>query len=380
MMPNVPARRLRVVHCLDSFEVGGTELNAVRTIESLDRAAFDIRVVGLSRRGVLLERIERAGVPVEEFAITSLLSPATALVGWRLTRWLRANQIDIVHAHDIYSNIFVVPWARVAGVPVVIASRRWWTETNRAAHVWLNRNAYRLAHRVLANSASVGRLVCDEGVDSSRVLVIPNFVDDAAFDSPPPLELAAMRARLGVTDSDRVVGIVANLHPIKDHATLLDAFARLAPADPSLRLAVVGDGLERGNLEARAASLGIAERVRFAGRQPHQPSCHWAFGVSVLSSRGEGFPNSIVEAMAAARPIVATDVGGVPDAVTHGTTGLLVPAGDPRALADAMLRVLSDPGLARRLAGAAQRAARDRFSRSRVLSQLESTYRDLAEP
>lgn len=367
-------RRHRVVFALDTFEVGGTELNAIRTAERLDRDRFAVEFVCLAARGPLLARVRDAGFPVKEFAIGSLVSAAAVREGGRLWRWLRREGIDVFHAHDIYSNIWGVPIARAARVPLVIASRRWWLETNRPAHVWLNRWAYDLAHRVLANSPSVGRLVEREGVPPGRVLVVPNFIEDHAFAPPGDAFIGRHRAELGIADGDEVVGIVANLHAIKDIATMVRAVARLAPGRPRLKLVLVGDGAERERLLALAASLGVASHVIFAGRRPAQPSMHWLFSVSVLCSRGEGFPNSVVEAMAAGRPVVATAVGGVPDAVVEGETGFLVEPGDDAALARQVALLLDDPPRARAMGEAGVRRAHALFGEREVMQILEAAY------
>lgn len=369
-------RPLRIAYCLDSFDSGGTELNAVRTAERLDRRQFEVHFACLSRRGALLQRVEAAGLTVTEFGIPSLASLAALGSARRLVRWLKDTQIDILHAHDIYSNIFAVPCARVAGVPA-IASRRWWTETNRPEHVWLNRQAYRLARVVLANSPAVAQLVVDEGVDRDRVLTIPNFVDEAAFEPPPRDFVSSARRDLGIGTDDPVLGVVANLHPIKDHRTLFNAVALMSRDLPDLRVVLVGDGSERQPLQDLAAALGIADRVIMAGRRPHAPSSHWMFNVSALTSRGEGFPNSVVEAMAAGRPIVATRVGGIPDAIDHEVSGLLVPSGDPGQLASALLRLFREQGLASRLAAKAQQICRERFGDSVVLPRLATAYESL---
>jgi glycosyltransferase involved in cell wall biosynthesis len=142
---------------------------------------------------------------------------------------------------------------------------------------------------------------------------------------------------------------------------------------------LVGEGAERDALGKLAQSLGLQERVVFAGRRPHTPSLHWLFDISVLSSRGEGFPNSIVEAMAAGRPIVATRVGGVPDAVTDGVSGLLVAPGSPEELAGALARILEDGALGARLAAAARDSARQRFAAGAVIPRLEAAYGSLIE-
>lgn len=367
-------RRRRVVFALDTFEVGGTELNAIRTAERLARDRFAVEFICLAERGPLLARVRDGGFRVTEFAIRSLVGTSAIREGARLRRWLRREAIDVFHAHDIYTNIWGVPVARLARVPLVIASRRWWLETNRPAHVWLNRWAYRLAHRVLANSPSVGRLLEREGVPHAHILVVPNFVEDHAFASPGGEFIGRLRAELGIDDGDEVVGIIANFHAIKDLATMVRAAARLAPDRPRLKVVLVGDGAERERLQALAMSLGVARHVIFAGRRAAQPSMHWLFDVSVLCSRGEGFPNSIVEAMAAARPVVATAVGGVPDAVVDGETGFLVEPGDDAALARRIVHLLEQPALARAMGEAGARRARSLFGEGEVMHILESAY------
>lgn len=372
--PVATPRRLRVVHCFDTFNIGGTEMNAVRTIERLDPARYDVSVACLKREGPLLDRVLALGIPVEEFPIGRLVGGRALREGARLRAWLRARGADVVHAHDVYMNIFAVPWARAAGVPLVVASRRWWVETNRHVHRALNRVAYRLAHVVVANSPSVGRLVVEEGVAPGKVVVLPNFVDEDAFQPPSDAWRSAMRERLGLDGTGPVIGIVANFHAIKDHATLLRAAVPLVAKYPGLRVVLVGDGAERARLTAQAGALGIEPNVILAGRLPHAPSPHWLFDVSTLVSRGEGFPNSIVEAMAAGRPLVATRVGGVPDVVVEGSTGFLLEAGDDRSLATLLDRLLGDAGLAQRMGSAGAVRARSEYYVSAVMNQLDRLY------
>jgi glycosyltransferase involved in cell wall biosynthesis len=365
---------------LDTFEVGGTELNAIRTAERLDRERVDVQFVCLAARGPLLNRVIEGGFRVTEFSIGSLVGARALREGARLRAFLRWEHTEVFHAHDIYTNIWGVPWARLAGVPLVIASRRWWLETNRAAHVWLNRWSYRCAHRVLANSPSVARLVTKEGVPATRALLVPNFVEDGAFTPPDPRIIEGWRSEFHLGADAEVVGIVANFHAIKDIGTLIRAIARLAPGRPRLRLVLVGDGAERQHLSDLAESLGLGPRVIFAGRRPPQPSVHWLFDVSALSSRGEGFPNAIVEAMAARRPVVATAVGGVPDAVDPTETGLLVPTGDDAAMARAIEQLLDDPIRARAMGERGALRARERFGEREVLHTLEAAYRTARAP
>jgi len=156
------------------------------------------------------------------------------------------------------------------------------------------------------------------------------------------------------------------------------AVALLAPAHPRLHLLLVGGGACEGELRAAARELGVADRVHLAGYQPGVPNPHQYLDVSVLCSLHEGFPNAIIEAMAAARPVVATDVGGIRDALTDGETGLLVPAADPAAFAGALERLLRDPAAAEAMGRAGRARAEEHFAAAPVLAGLVSLYAELA--
>jgi len=204
--------------------------------------------------------------------------------------------------------------------------------------------------------------------------IVPNFVDDGAFDDLRSGERERMLYDLGVPPGSLVVGIVARLRPIKDHESLFRATAALRVRWPTLRVVLVGDGGSQGDLEARARALGIGDVVHFAGHRSQEPNPHRLFDISVLCSLSEGFPNSVVEAMAAARPVVASDVGGIPDAVVDGETGLLVPPQSPARLADAIDALLRDPARRAAMGAGGQRRAKARFHAASVVPKLEQLY------
>lgn len=358
------------------MSVGGTEMNAVRTAERLDRERFRLSVVTLRGEGPLAARYERIGIPVVRFPIHSLYAPGTVRQAVRLARFLRTERVSIVHCHDQYSNVFTTLSARLAGVPAVLASKRWLHSSARYRIV--NGIGFRAATRVLANSDMVAEsLVHDDHLAKRRIAVIPNFVDDEAFVPPSSGERAAWVRELRLEHATPIIGIVASLLPIKDHATLFRATHILARRRPGLGLVVVGSGPMLDELQTLATQLGIASNVRFAGLRPQTPSFHHLFDVSVLSSVSEGFPNSLLEAMAAARPIVATAVGGVRDAVRDGENGLLVPPGDPERLATAIAALIEDPERAAAMGRAGARRARAEFEARVVVGALERLYAEL---
>ncbi|HEY2067200.1 MAG TPA: glycosyltransferase [Gemmatimonadaceae bacterium] len=364
-----------LVFAIDNMRYGGTELNAVRTAERLDRRRFDLRVVCLDDRGPIADRYRSMGVPVIRMAVSSLHGPSMLSTGWQFARYLRKERVQIVHAHDMYSNVFATPWARAAGTPVVIASRRWWhTLPNRKLQL-ANAVAFRMAGAVLTNSAQVARSVREvEGVPEARVWTVTNFVDEEAFTPLPEDERARLRREWGVPAGAAVVGCVARLVPVKNHALLVEAFAELRRRNRAVHLVLIGDGECRDALTAQVRALGIEHAVAFVGELRSGGNHHRAFDVSALVSLSEGFPNTLIEAMAAGVPAVATAVGGSVDAVVDGVTGLLVPAERADALTAALQRLVDDSTLRESFGGAARDRAWATYRAGAVVQSLESMY------
>ncbi len=380
LFPSAPARvaPVRIAYCIDTMQIGGTELNALRTAERIDRSRFEISVISLQPDGPLAERYRSAGIPVHPYRLRSLYAPDSVRQGLRLARWLRRERIEILHCHDLYANLFAAPWGRVARVRTVITSRRWLHPLQNRPLEIANRLVFRLGHWVLANSSAVAEsLTATDGVSPARVLVVSNFVDEGAFTRMSSSAKAQIRGELGIPSDALVVGCIARLAPVKDHATLLRAVQLLHGRLPRLHLMLVGDGETRTELEALATQAGIADRVHFAGFRPNEPNLHHVFDVSTLASVSEGFPNSLVEAMAAGRPVVATAVGGNVDAV-RPETGFLVPVRAPEELASAIERLLSDEDLRLRMGAAAREVAHREYHAGSVIPQLEELYLTLA--
>ena len=378
--PPAPARvaPVRIAYCIDTMRIGGTELNALRTAEQIDRSRFQISVISLQPDGPLADRYRSAGIPVHAYRLRSLYALDSIRQGLRLARWLRRERIEILHCHDLYANLFAAPWGRVARVRAVITSRRWLHPLQNRQLEIANQIVFRLGHWVLANSSAVAEsLTATDRMSPDRVLVISNFVDEGAF---TPLSLSAkaqIRRELGIPPDALVVGCIARLAPVKDHATLLRAVQLLCSRLPRLHLMLVGDGESRAELEALAVQAGIADRVHFAGFRPNEPNLHHVFDVSALASLSEGFPNSLVEAMAAGRPVVATSVGGNVDAV-RPATGFLVPVRAPQELAAAIERLFADDDLRLRMGAAAREVAQREYHAGSVIPQLEQLYLTLA--
>jgi len=369
---------VRIAYCLDTMQIGGTELNAVRTAERMDPSRFEISVISVQPDGPIADRYRAAGIPVHAYRLKSLYAPDSLRQGVRLMHWLRRERIEILHCHDLYANLFAAPWGRMAGVRAVITSRRWLDCPSNKLLEIANRLVYRVGHHVLANSPAVAKALENmDGVPPAKVITVSNFVGEGAFAPLSAATKTQLRAEFGIPADALVVGCIARLHPVKDHATLLRAVSQLCGAWPQLHLMLVGDGESRADLEGLATQLGISDRVHFTGFLPNEPNFHHVFDISVLTSVSEGFPNALVEAMAAGRPVVATAVGGNVDAV-RPETGFLIPVAAPAELAAAIERLLSDDSLRLRMGAAARDVAQREYHAGSVIPRLEQLYLKLA--
>ena len=368
-------KKIKLVHCIASFESGGTELNLMRTLERLDPTRFDISILVLKDRGELRERFLRLGFPIVEFRFPTLLSFSALRNATAALRWLREQRPDIVHSHDRYTNTFVTPCARLAGVPFVITSRRWWTAMPRPIYRIGNQFAYRIADCVIANSQATARLMAqDEGIGASKIEILPNFLSEEAFQDLDDAARAQARRRFGIPDGALAISAVTMFRPEKDLETLIRALALLKGDAKRAHLLLIGSGPTEADLRRVAAECGVADRIHFAGYHTSPPNPHVYGDISVLCSLHEGFPNSVIEAMAAARPVVATEVGGIPDAVDAEVTGLLVPPHSPEFLASALCRLIRDPQLSVEMGKRGRVKARALFGADKVLHKLNEIY------
>jgi glycosyltransferase involved in cell wall biosynthesis len=275
--------------------------------------------------------------------------------------WCRRERIAVVQTCDLYANIFGLPGAALAGVPMRIGSRRELNPDKSLSQIRLQRLAYRCATKVVANSPAARRILEREGLTPASIAVIPNGVDLAAFPERKP----ASTVRRFIT--------VANLRAEKNHETLLAAAAALQRAYPDLEFQIVGDGPRRRQLEQLARDRGLS-RVAFLGHREDVASLLAAADVFVLPSRSEAFPNGVLEAMAAGLPVVASAVGGLLDLIQDGRTGLLVAPGDPEALAAALRSLIDAPERAAAIGRAARADVQQRYSFDRMVSSFEQLY------
>jgi glycosyltransferase involved in cell wall biosynthesis len=371
-----------VLHLIDSFEQGGTERQALQLVRMLhENGRFEVRLACLQKKGTLLSEAEELGLgEIAEYPLTSFYDLNFVRQLRRFARFLKQNEIKIVHAHEFYTNIFGMTAAAIAHVPVRIASKRETDGFRTLRQKRVERGAYRFAHKIIANSNAVRDQLVREGAPAEKIVTLYNGLDMTRLTPPVALSHQAKLKMFGLPqDPDRrFVVIVANVnHPVKDHETFLRAAARVHSELPNSAFVVAGEGNLMSSLQEFAAQLGLAQDVFFLGRCERVAELLSISDVCVLSSRAEGFSNSILEYMAAARPCVVTDVGGAREAVVEGKTGYIVSAGDDESMADRIVQLLRDPKRARAMGERGRQKAAQSFSCSAQLERTLELYDSL---
>ena len=379
------ARAVRVLQFLTLFAVGGTERQVMNLALGIDSSRFDVHFACLKRWGDFLKDVEAKGSPLAEYRIPRLYGVQTLRRQLEFARALRRDGIDIVHTYGFYPNVFAVAAARLARVPVIVASIRENGDLLTPAQRRVQRLSCRVADAIIVNAESVKQRIVSDGYDPERITVIRNGIDLARFGGR---DSGRLRRELSVSAQSPLVAVFARLVPAKGIEYFLQAAAGVARRFPEARFVVVGesrvvrDGVivespYKGELVQYARRLGLAGRVMFTGFRMDIPEVLPEVAVSVLPSLSEGLSNSVLESMAAGVPVVATAVGGTSEAVQDGVSGLLVPPTDAVALEHAICALLEDEALAARLGRAALKRVSEHFSNEQMVRRTERFYLSL---
>jgi len=374
--------RIRLLKIVPTLRSGGTEHQFLTLSASLDASRFRVELACLRPGGELAAEAARHGLPVETYDIGPFHSARTLALQTRLAREISRRRIDIVHAYNFYGNVFAVAPARLAGAPVVIASIRDCGAYQTAMQLRVQRLMCRAATCVVVNAGAVRDWLVGGGYDADRIIVIPNGVDLARFDAK--VDAAAVRDSLGIEPDAPLVTVVSRVTRLKGLEQFIGAAAMLAERQPRARFLVAGepapgDELYLASLKRLGARLGLGDRLVFAGLRQDVPALLGASTVAVMPSLNEALSNALLESMAAGVPTVATRVGGTPEALTDGESGLLVPPGDMASLAAAVCRLLDDPAAATAYGHAARRVIEQRFSLRTMVAATEGLYVDLLQ-
>jgi L-malate glycosyltransferase len=370
------ANAVKVVSFIHSLDLGGSETQCVEVAARMAESGYDVTLACLNANGPLRERVKALGLPLAVFPVPRLLRPSALSQALRLVSFLRTNRVQVVHTNDLYSNLFAVPAAWLARVPVIISSQRdmshwsWYTPFRRR----LLREIQGRSNWLVANSHAIrDDLVLKDKFAPEKILVIHNGIDARRFTHQTGAEQQPLPS--AIASGDRLIVMVANMHiRVKGHEDLIEAAQAVCQEHPEARFLLVGDGELRKEFERQARDLGLERSIFFLGHQTNVPRLLGQCEIGVLASRAEGLPNAVLEYMASGLATVATAVGGVPELIRHETDGLLVPAGDPDALARAILRLLEDEPLRKRMAVAARENVVDNFDFASVVSCLKLLY------
>lgn len=365
---------------IDSFNQGGTERQVVQLARLLRASGrYRVHLACLKNEGVLRNEVERAGfTDIPEFRLKSFCEPEALRQVRRFARLLKEREISLVETHDFYTNIFGMTGAALARVPVRLASRRETDGFRTRAQKWTERRAFNLAHGIIANSDAVRRQLMRDGVPGEKIVTIYNGMDTARVQPRADFRRDEVLASLGlpVDEKRRFVTIVANMHhEMKDQASFLRAARIVREAVPDAGFVLAGEGQLTEGLRALSAKLGLERDAFFIGRCAQVSDLLAVSEVCVLSSKGvEGFSNSIIEYMAAARPVVATDIGGAAEQIVDGETGYIVRPEDAETMAARIIALLEEPSRARVMGERGLSRVREEFSCEAQLERTEALY------
>jgi glycosyltransferase involved in cell wall biosynthesis len=372
--------KVNVLELIGSFEQGGSERQAVQLSRNLEGDKnFKVFIGCLERRGALLSEIDwQRPENIPEFRLSSFYDLNFANQIRRCSQYIRANDIKLVHTHDFYTNIFGMLSAYLAGIPCRVASKRE-TFSKTKVQTMVERNSFRLAHKIVANAEAVKRFLLENGVSEEKTAVIYNGVNISRFESSERSQGELFwRLGLSISQQTQLVTIVANLRSdVKNHSMFLRSAKEVSQTVDSAEFIIAGEGELLGNVRDEANALGINNKVHFVGSIKDVSGLLSASDVCVLSSRSEGFSNAILEYMASGKPVVATRVGGAAEAIIEGETGFVVETGDTSLMSRRITQLLQSPGMARRLGENGRLRVKKQFSLEAQLEKTKELYEEL---
>lgn len=371
-----------VLFIIDSFEQGGSERQALQLLTQLHKSGrCRVYLACLQNKGSLRVNADQLGIgEIPEYPLTSFYDLNFVKQVRRLRRFIKQNEIDVVHSHCFYTNIFGMTGGFLARAPARVTSKGETDGFRTPMQKRAERIAFRLAHKVIANCLVVQNQLVREGVNPNKIIQHYNGLDLNRLKTQPGLRREEALAMFGLPTQParRFVTMVANLHnPVKNYPMFLAAAARVRAQVPDAAFVVAGEGTLRESLRALASDLGIANDVFFIGRCDRVAELLFASDAGVLSSKAEGFANVILEYMAAGLPVVATDVGGVREAVIEGETGHIVPSGDHENMAARIIDLLNRPPQARAMGTRGKSLVETKFASERHLQNTVELYDEL---
>lgn len=350
-----------------SLVAGGAETYALTIASGLDSAKYRCVMCGVDQGGALESEITRRGIP---WTVMNRRPGIDWRLMWRMFKLFRREKVDVIHTHHFNQLFYSLIAARLQRIRIIHTEHS--IEVYKRRHLrWALKAMSLLCYRVTAIGSDGQQVLRKKvGISHGKLQVIRAAVDLSRFE----VDAATARQQLGLRPEYQVVVIVARLYPEKNHQLLLAAFQQVAVKLPDARLLIVGDGIEQQSIASRITELDMQHQVQMLGVRSDIPLILAASDVFVLCSNREGLPIAVLEAMAASRPVVATRVGDVPLVVNHEQTGLLVDAGDMKALADAIMSLLCDRTRARELGRQGRQLVESQYSLAGMLHGHAELY------
>jgi len=370
---------MKVVLLIDFIQsvFGGTERQILELCKNIDHAEFELVVACLSKGDRFLERIDDWGVRTIGLKVDRIYGMGGVCRGLWFCDFLKRESVDVLMTHHFGSDIWGTIFGRMAGVPLIVSNRR-------DSGFWRGRRhvlAYRLLQgwvdKIVVVSEAVKEVVLkEENVGNGKIEVIYNGIDIQRFNKRSGVSKA--REELQVPPGARLIGCVGNMRPVKGHRYLVEAAKRIVQKYPNAHFVFIGGGELRADLIRMSDRLGLRNNTHFPGIREDIPEMIHCMDICVLPSLSEGFSNTLLEYMAAGKPIVATRAGGNPEVIVHRTTGLLTNKADPKDLAEKILFLLGNEDRAKQLGVEARMHVERWFSVNKMVERYQDFLKDLA--
>ena len=367
---NAKPRRIKVLHLVTSLEVGGAQHGMLLGLPRFDSERYEHIVCSIMDRMQMAGQFRDAGIEVRSLGLSRKTDIGVVLPLRSLLKELRP---DVLHTYLLHGNILGRVVGRLAGVPTIIGSERTIGQARRWGRL-ATRLTNPLSDAVEVNSEIGGKAIeSDLGVPSEKIEIVRSGLDLSAFSSASRRD--ELRSEFGVEDDKHLIVYMGRLRTVKGVEYGIRAFASAVEQAPSIRMVLAGEGDQRNYLDSLVSELGLNGHVRFLGVRNDVPDLLAAADSVLMPSLTEGFPRTAIEAMAASKPVIATKVGGTPEAVVDGETGLLVPAEDSDALSSAIVRLVNDGEMQARMGSAGRKRAEQNYSVEQYVSRLDGLYR-----
>jgi len=369
-------RNTKVVFLITDLMVGGAEKALVRTAIGLSKSNYDVSVMYLYGKAPLAETLKNAGVPVTNLNMRIKWDVSVLL---KLYKLFRKEKPQILHTYMFHADLLGRLIGRLAHVPIIISSRR---------NIEIGGQIRETINRLTVHLSDATTAVCDNvrqaeikrsRAKPEKVFRIYNGVEIENFKQVESRKTEKLKKDLGIGPDDVVIGTVGRFLEKKGHPFLIRAMHKIISKFPGTKLLLVGYGRLQSRLERKVNNSGLSEKVIFTGSCSDISEMLSVFDVFILPSLWEGMPNAVLEAMAAGLPVVSTAVGGTPEVIKDGETGLLVPAGDSEALADGVINLLKDPERAKKMGATGRDRVEKIFTRSRMIADTEALYEKLVQ-